>query len=113
MSDTSKDPVILIEDPNVYVLVSQPAEPKQDQTDQGSYSVSEIKIHSYSDSKEKTTNNEKRNEKQNISSNIRGKKHQVVEQQRVNLDQLQYIYILEARLINLNKHCLCQIEEKV
>ena len=95
--------LFFIEDPNVNVVVSQPAEPKQDQTDKGSYSVSEIKIHSYSDSKEKTANNQKRNEKQNISSNIRGKKHQVVEQQRVNLDQLQYIYKLEARVKELEQ----------
>ena len=92
-----------MEDSSLNVVVSQPTEPKKVQTDKDSYSVSEMKVHPHSDSKEKTINNQKRSEKQSTSSNIRGKNNQVVEQQKINLDQLKYIYKLEARFKELEQ----------
>ena len=111
-SETNTDSVILMEDSSLNVVVSQPTEPKQVQTDKDSHSVSEMKVHPHSDSKEKTINNQKRSEKQSTSSNIYGKNNQVVEQQKINLDQLKYIYKLEARVKNLNKQCLCHKGKK-
>ena len=102
-SGASSDSVLLSEDSDMFAVDSLVTESKQLQMEKDGHLVSEISSHLQTANKERNLNNQKRDEKQITSGNNRGKKSQVAEQQKINLEQLQYIHKLEARVKELEQ----------
>ena len=102
-SGASSDSVLLSEDSDVLTVDSLVTESKQLQMEKDGHLVSETSSHLQTANKERNLNNQKWGEKQITSGNNRGKKSQVAEQQKINLEQLQYIHKLEARVKELEQ----------